>query len=170
MVNSPGPRSLFPQPPSAGPRPGPRRRTLDPETADQVHDQPGVRETAYVADALLVRGRHPDTLAALEEVAAAAGLELARDEDSSLGREVLESTFPTTYDASQSAGNQVVINGEVRRSLDPDNYLAGFAIGSGTSFAALQREFEHGDAGTDPAAAVARGRRVLDAQPQRGRP
>jgi len=91
----------------------------------------------------------------------------------------LVSTFPTTYDASQSASNQVVINGEVRRSLDPDNYLAGFAIWSGTSFAApvfagqvaaaLQREFERGDTGTDPAGAVARGRRVLDEQPQRER-
>ena len=84
MVNSPGPRPLSPEPPFAGPRPGPRRRTLDPETADQVHDQPGVRETVYVADALLVRGRHPDTLAALEEVTAAAGFELVRDESSSL--------------------------------------------------------------------------------------
>jgi subtilisin family serine protease len=91
----------------------------------------------------------------------------------------LVSTFPTTYDASQSASNQVVINGEVRRSLDPDNYLAGFAIWSGTSFAApvfagqvaaaLQREFEGGDTGTDAAGAVARGRRVLDEQPQRER-
>ena len=62
---------------------------------------------------------------------------------------------------------------------DPDNYLAGFAIWSGTSFAApvfagqvaaaLQREFEGGDTGTDPAGAVARGRRVLDEQPQRER-
>ena len=69
--------------------------------------------------------------------------------------------------------------GEVRRSLDPDNYSAGFAIWSGTSFAApvfagqlaagLQDEFERGDDGTDPTAAVARGRRVLAGMPRRER-
>jgi subtilisin family serine protease len=91
----------------------------------------------------------------------------------------LVSTFPTTYDASQSPSNRLVLDGEVRSSLDPDNYLAGFAIWSGTSFAApvfagqvaaaLQREFERGDTGTDPASAVPRGRRVLDEQPRRVR-
>ena len=90
MANSPGPRPLTPEPPSSGPRTGPRRRTLDPDTAYQVHDQPGVRETVFVVDALLVRGRHPENLAALAEVTAEAGFELVRDEGSSLGREVLE--------------------------------------------------------------------------------
>jgi subtilisin family serine protease len=91
----------------------------------------------------------------------------------------LVSTFPITYNASQSASNQVLTSGgEVRRSLDPDNYSAGFAVWSGTSFSApvfagevaehLQREFEAGDASTDPTAAVARGRRVLDGLPKRG--
>ena len=48
-------------PPAPAARSGANRRTLDPSTAYQVHDQPGVRATVFVADALLVRGRHPET-------------------------------------------------------------------------------------------------------------
>ncbi len=90
----------------------------------------------------------------------------------------LVSTFPTTYDASQAASHELLTAaGEWRRSFDPDNYLAGFAVWSGTSFSApvfagqvalaLQLEFERGDVGSDPASAVARARRVLADQPKR---
>jgi subtilisin family serine protease len=90
----------------------------------------------------------------------------------------LVSTFPTTYDASEAASHELLnAAGEWRRSLDPDNYLAGFAVWSGTSFSApvfagqvalaLQAEFESGDTGTDAASAVARGRRVLADLPKR---
>ena len=90
----------------------------------------------------------------------------------------LVSTFPTTYDASQAASHELLnAAGEWRRSLDPDNYLAGFAVWSGTSFSApffavqvalaLQAEFESGDTGTDAASAVARGSRVLADLPKR---
>ncbi len=49
----------------------------------------------------------------------------------------LVSTFPTTYDGSQEASNELFgANGEVRAALDPDDYRAGFAVWSGTSFAA----------------------------------
>ena len=102
MVSSPAHRPLPPEPSlgrlrAAAPRDG----SLDPGTAYQVHDQPGVRETVFVADALLVRGRHPDTYAALEAVAAEAGFELARDEGSALGREVLDQAPLTPEQRSQ---------------------------------------------------------------------
>jgi subtilisin family serine protease len=85
-----------------------------------------------------------------------------------------------TYDGSGSAPNEVRLpSGEIRRGPDPDNFAAGFAVWSGTSFAApyfagqvaaaLQRRFESGDDGIDPPAAVARARRVLADQPKRGR-
>jgi hypothetical protein len=47
------------------------------------------------------------------------------------------STFPTTYDGSREATNELFgVNGEIRAALDPDDYSAGFAVWSGTSFAA----------------------------------
>jgi subtilisin family serine protease len=49
----------------------------------------------------------------------------------------LVSTFPTTYDGSREASNELFgDNGEIRAALDPDDYSAGFAVWSGTSFAA----------------------------------
>ena len=114
MVSSPVNRPLPSEPRSVGSSAGSRRRVLDPGTAYQVHDQPGVRETVYVADALLVRGRHPDTYAALEAVAAEAGFTLARDEGSDLGREVLDRA-PLT--AAQRAELEAVWVEQVR--LEP---------------------------------------------------
>jgi len=54
-------------------------RVLDPLTAYQVKDQPGIKPTVFVADTLLVRGRHPDTIANLEQVAGEAGFQLVWD-------------------------------------------------------------------------------------------
>src|SRR3712207_9017993 len=54
-------------------------RFLDPLTAYQSTVQGGVQPTAFVADTLLVRGRHPRTVAVLEEVAEAAGFALRWD-------------------------------------------------------------------------------------------
>ena len=55
-------------------------RVLDPLTAYQVKDQPGVQPTAFVADSLLVRGAAATTWTALAETAAAAGFALQVDE------------------------------------------------------------------------------------------
>jgi subtilisin family serine protease len=48
----------------------------------------------------------------------------------------LVSTVPTTFDAGRKPTVQVVENGQVRSTIDPDNFLSGFASWSGTSFAA----------------------------------
>jgi hypothetical protein len=48
----------------------------------------------------------------------------------------LVSTMPTTFDAGRKATVQVIENGQVRSTIDPDNFLSGFASWSGTSFAA----------------------------------
>jgi hypothetical protein len=48
----------------------------------------------------------------------------------------LVSTMPTTFDAGEKASIEVSVNGRVRATIDPDNFLSGFATWSGTSFAA----------------------------------
>jgi subtilisin family serine protease len=48
----------------------------------------------------------------------------------------LVSTMPTTFDAGQKASVEVYEDGQRRSTIDPDNYLSGFATWSGTSFAA----------------------------------
>ena len=48
----------------------------------------------------------------------------------------LISTMPISFDAGRKATVQVVENGQVRSTIDPDNFLSGFASWSGTSFAA----------------------------------
>jgi subtilisin family serine protease len=49
----------------------------------------------------------------------------------------LVSTLPTTFDGSEEARNVLVgERGEIRAALDPDDFTAGFAVWSGTSFAA----------------------------------
>ncbi|HEY0773991.1 MAG TPA: hypothetical protein VGD51_07915, partial [Nocardioidaceae bacterium] len=51
-------------------------RVLDPLTAYQVVDQPATQPTAFVADSLLVRGFHEETLEALQAAATEAGFAL----------------------------------------------------------------------------------------------
>ena len=71
--------------------------------------------------------------------------------------------------------------GETRASMDPDDFTAGFAVWSGTSFAApvfagqlaeaLLADKEHPAPGTSPGDRVHRGRSVLGKQPSvRARP
>jgi subtilisin family serine protease len=49
----------------------------------------------------------------------------------------LVSTLPTTFDGSEQARSILTgQRGEVRAALDPDDFTAGFAVWSGTSFAA----------------------------------
>jgi subtilisin family serine protease len=49
----------------------------------------------------------------------------------------LISTMPTTFDGSAEATSVLVgERGEIRAGLDPDDFTAGFAVWSGTSFAA----------------------------------
>jgi hypothetical protein len=48
----------------------------------------------------------------------------------------LVSTMPTRFDGGEKASIQVSVNGQVRATIDPDNFLSGFATWSGTSFAA----------------------------------
>jgi subtilisin family serine protease len=90
----------------------------------------------------------------------------------------LVSTLPTTFDGSQEPSNEVENRRrETRASLDPDDFSSGFAVWSGTSFAApvfagqlaqrLLREFGKGDDEPDPKKAVARARKILRAMPQR---
>ena len=46
------------------------------------------------------------------------------------------STVPTTFDGGRQATSRVSADGEVRSTIDPDNFASGFATWSGTSFAA----------------------------------
>lgn len=48
----------------------------------------------------------------------------------------LISTMPTTFDAGREPTVQVVQDGVVRATIDPDDFRSGFAAWSGTSFAA----------------------------------
>jgi len=80
----------------------------------------------------------------------------------------LVSSYPRTFDASgQPAAELVTAAGEWRSALDPDDYSAGFAVWSGTSFAApvlagqiaaqLLVLYAAGDRAADANAAVDRG-------------
>ncbi len=91
----------------------------------------------------------------------------------------LVSTMPTTFDGSQEAQNVLVgTRGEIRSGFDPDDFSAGFAIWSGTSFAApffagqlarlLQDRLPDTRTTSRPGAAVARAREVLASMPTVG--
>jgi subtilisin family serine protease len=80
----------------------------------------------------------------------------------------LVSSYPRTFDASlQPLAELVTTAGEWRSTLDPDDYLAGFAVWSGTSFAApvlagqiaaqLLALYAEGDRAVDAHAAADRG-------------
>jgi subtilisin family serine protease len=90
----------------------------------------------------------------------------------------LVSTFPITYNASALPSNAVLTaNGETRAGLDPDNFAAGFAVWSGTSFAApyfagqlaeiILKRYQAGDDSADPKKSVPRLRKLLAAIPVR---
>lgn len=88
----------------------------------------------------------------------------------------LVSSYPPSVDASGSPTIELEHEGTRRASIDPDDYSAGFAVWSGTSFAApifagelaarLLDEHLCGDDSTDPAAAIARTRKVLASMPK----
>ena len=46
------------------------------------------------------------------------------------------STIPTSFDGSHLPEARTLAAGRIRASLDPDNFCAGFAVWTGTSFAA----------------------------------
>jgi subtilisin family serine protease len=79
----------------------------------------------------------------------------------------LVSTFPETFNASARSGYEVRVDGELRATIDPDNFSSGFGTWSGTSFAgpilagelaqALIDGAGHPAAAPDPSAAVERG-------------
>ncbi len=86
----------------------------------------------------------------------------------------LVSSYPLTFDASgQPAAEMVTAAGTWRSALDPDDYSAGFAVWSGTSFAApvlagqiaaqLLVQYAAGDNAVDIKAAVDRGWTALAA-------
>src|SRR5215213_2159564 len=54
-------------------------RVLDPLTAYRIKGQDSLQPTAFLADSLLVRGRHPGTIGALEQAADDAGFALEWD-------------------------------------------------------------------------------------------
>jgi len=88
----------------------------------------------------------------------------------------LVSTYPASFDASGSPAIELVYDGSRRASIDPDDFSAGFAVWSGTSFAApifagqlaakLLEAHLRGDTGTAPSAAVARTRQALATMPK----
>jgi subtilisin family serine protease len=91
----------------------------------------------------------------------------------------LVSTLPTTMDGSMEATNRLVDErGEERSAIDPDGFQSGFAVWSGTSFAApvfagqlaarLRDRFAGGDTDADPRRTVARVSEVLAGMPGRG--
>ncbi len=88
----------------------------------------------------------------------------------------LVSTIPP-FDGGFQAEGRVVVGGKVRSSLDPDNFRSGFAVWSGTSFAAPvvaghlaaallnsseQGQFPLDDTEKDPAAGVSRAWNALE--------
>ena len=86
----------------------------------------------------------------------------------------LVSSYPQTYNASgQPAAELVTADGEWRSAIDPDDFSAGFAVWSGTSFAApvlageiaarLADVYAAGDRAVDAGAAVDRGWKALAA-------
>jgi subtilisin family serine protease len=48
----------------------------------------------------------------------------------------LVSTLPVTFDASRAPSLETTYRGEVRATIDPDDFSSGFGTWSGTSFAA----------------------------------
>ena len=84
----------------------------------------------------------------------------------------LVSTHPRTFDASMSPTAEFkAYDGSRRASIDPDDFSSGFAVWSGTSFAApvfagelaarLLDRFVEGDDSTDPRAASARAQKLV---------
>jgi subtilisin family serine protease len=84
----------------------------------------------------------------------------------------LVSTFPDTYDGSAEPSYQVLNRrGEIRSSFDPDDFISGFGVWSGTSFAApvlagevaaaLAAAYRGGERDLSTEAAVARLRTLL---------
>lgn len=88
----------------------------------------------------------------------------------------LVSSYPRSFDASESPTVELEYHGSQRASIDPDDFSAGFAVWSGTSFAApifagqlaaqLLEAYAHGDVDTDSSVAVARTRQVLATMPK----
>ena len=73
------------------------------------------------------------------------------------------STVPVDFDGGRQASSRADVDGDVRSTIDPDNFASGFATWSGTSFAApilagdlARRLFETGGVRTDDARAAAR--------------
>ena len=86
----------------------------------------------------------------------------------------LVSTMPTTYDAALEPTNEVRnARGELRASLDPDDFRSGFGVWSGTSFAApvfagqLAARLAAEGLRTDQGERVALLRRLLESMPGR---
>ena len=48
----------------------------------------------------------------------------------------LGSTAPTSFDGGSAPSVELVVGGQVRATIDPDDFRSGFATWSGTSFAA----------------------------------
>jgi subtilisin family serine protease len=90
----------------------------------------------------------------------------------------LVSTVPTDLDGSMGATNQLAVDqGEIRSTIDPDGFQGGFAVWSGTSFAApvlagqLATLLANGlaaDASRRPAVAIPRANAAIAQLPQRG--
>jgi subtilisin family serine protease len=85
----------------------------------------------------------------------------------------LVSTFPDTYDGSAEPSFKVrTRRGEIRSTFDPDDFISGFGVWSGTSFAApvlagevaaaLAAAYRDGERDRSTAAAVERLRKLLD--------
>jgi subtilisin family serine protease len=84
----------------------------------------------------------------------------------------LVSTFPDTYDGSAEPSHKVLNRrGEIRSSFDPDDFISGFGVWSGTSFAApvlagevaaaLASAYRNGERDLSAEAAVTRLRDIL---------
>ena len=83
------------------------------------------------------------------------------------------STMPVTFHGGLRPVQRTQAAGKIREALDPDDYTSGFAVWSGTSFAApvlagrlassMQRSIVDGPDDLGPADAVARARRAVAA-------
>jgi hypothetical protein len=96
MVSKPagarGGSALPHEPPGLAPTDpvGAKVLVLDPSTAYRTKTGADPRPTTFMADALLVRGRHPATWDALRRVAADAGFLLHQEEGDTLHRDLLD--------------------------------------------------------------------------------